>query len=199
MSILKRSSSAICVALVVMAAAGTAQGQDYPTRPVRIISGFGPGSAGDMLARIVSQKLSPALGQQFIIEHKPGGGSNIAAEFVARAPADGYTLFLGTSANTINATLSPNLSFDFSKDFAPVTLMGSVPNILVVHPALGVGNVQELIALARSKPEQNVPSRPRMTMTRTSPSASARLTAWSSSSSSCWLTQFFLWGRLSQM
>jgi len=154
MGILKRSSSAVCVALVAMIAAGTARAQDYPTRPVRIISGFGPGSAGDMLARIVSQKLSPALGQQFIIEHKPGGGSNIAAEFVARAPADGYTLFLGTSANTINATLSSNLSFDFSKDFAPVTLMGSVPNILVVHPDLGVGNVQELIALAKSKPDQ---------------------------------------------
>jgi tripartite-type tricarboxylate transporter receptor subunit TctC len=154
MRISKRSSSAICAALVAVVTAGAAHGQDYPTRPVRIISGFGPGSAGDMLARIVSQKLSPTLGQQFIIEHKPGGGSNIAAEFVARAPADGYTLFLGTSANTINATLSSNLSFDFSKDFAPVTLMGSVPNILVVHPTLGVGNVQELIALARSKPDQ---------------------------------------------
>src|SRR3954452_2759237 len=105
MGILKRSSSAICVALVVMVAAATARAQDYPTRPVRIISGFGPGSAGDMLARIGSQKVSPALGQQFIIEHKPGGARNLPTEFAARAPADGYTLFLGTSANTINATL----------------------------------------------------------------------------------------------
>src|SRR6476620_10594248 len=125
-----------------MLAARTSRATEYPTRQASTISGFGPGSAGDMLARIMSQKLSPALGQQFIIEHKPGGGSNIAAEFVSRAPADGYTLFLGTSANTINATLSSNLSFDFTRDFAPVTLMGSVPNILVVHPDLGVGNVQ---------------------------------------------------------
>jgi tripartite-type tricarboxylate transporter receptor subunit TctC len=114
MGVLKQSSSAICIALAITLAAGTVRAQDYPARPIRIISGFGPGSAGDMLARIVSQKLGPTLGQQLIIEHKPGGGSNIAADFVARAPADGYTLFLGTSANTINATLSSNLSFDFT-------------------------------------------------------------------------------------
>lgn len=154
MGILKQSTLALCMALAATLVAAPVRAQDYPSRPVRIISGFGPGSAGDMLARIVSQKLSPALGQQFIIEHKPGGGSNIAAEFVARAPADGYTLFLGTSANTINATLSSNLSFDFTKDFAPITLMGSVPNILVAHPALGVTNVRELIALAKAKPDQ---------------------------------------------
>jgi tripartite-type tricarboxylate transporter receptor subunit TctC len=154
MGVLKQSSSAICIALAITLAAGTVRAQDYPARPIRIISGFGPGSAGDMLARIVSQKLGPTLGQQLIIEHKPGGGSNIAADFVARAPADGYTLFLGASANTINATLSSNLSFDFTRDFAPITLMGSVPNVLVVHPALGVANVQELIALAKSKPDE---------------------------------------------
>ena len=169
---------------MALVAAGTAQGQDYPTRPVRIISGFGPGSAGDMLARIVSQKLSPALGQQFIIEHKPGGGSNIAAEFVARAPADGYTLFLGTSANTINATLSSNLSFDFTKDFAPITLMGSVPNILVAHPALGVANIQELIALQRPSPTKSSMRRRASDLCRTCP-ASCSISWWASNWCMC--------------
>jgi len=154
MNVLQRSLLAICAVLAAALAAVTVRAQDYPTRPVRIISGFGPGSAGDLLARTIGQKLNQSLGQQFIIEHKPGGGSNIAAEYVVRAPADGYTLFVGTSANTINAALSPNLSFDFGKDLAPITLMGSVPNLLAVHPALAVTNVQELIAVAKSKPDQ---------------------------------------------
>jgi tripartite-type tricarboxylate transporter receptor subunit TctC len=139
--------------LIALVAVASAAAQDYPTRPVRIISGFGPGSAGDVLTRIIAPKLSQSLGQQFVIEHKPGSGSNIAAEFVARSPADGYTLFIATSANTINANLS-TLSFDFVKDFAPIVRMGSIPNMLVVHPSLGVANVGELIALAKSKPEQ---------------------------------------------
>jgi tripartite-type tricarboxylate transporter receptor subunit TctC len=131
-----------------------AHAQDYPTRSVRIISGFGPGSAGDTLARIVSQKLSPMLGQQIVIEHKPGAGSNLAAEYVVRSPADGYTLFLATSANTINATFSPNLSFNLSKDLAPITLLGSVPNVIAVNSEVGVSNVRELIAVAKAKPDK---------------------------------------------
>jgi tripartite-type tricarboxylate transporter receptor subunit TctC len=153
MHVSKRSLLAICIALATCLVE-TVWAQDYPTRPVRIVSGFGPGSAGDLLARAIGQKLNQSLGQQFIVEHKPGGGSNIAAEYVVRAGADGYTLFVGTSANTINANLSPNLSFDFAKDLAPITLMGSVPNLLAVHPSLGVSNVQELIAAAKSKPDQ---------------------------------------------
>jgi len=128
--------------------------QDYPTKPVHIISGFGAGSAGDVLVRLLVPKLSQSMGQQFIVEYKPGAGSNIAAEFVVRAPADGYTLFLGTSANTINATFSPNLSFDFAKDLAPIAQLGSVPNLFVINPSLGVTNLREFIALARSQPGQ---------------------------------------------
>src|SRR5215212_11956062 len=90
----------------------------------------------------------------FVVENKPGAGSNLAAEFVARAPKDGYTLLMATTANAINQSLSPNLNFDFAKDLAPVTLVASVPNVLVARPSLGASSVQELIALTKAKPEQ---------------------------------------------
>lgn len=142
------------LAALVVVAALPAIAQDYPARAVRIIIGFGPGSSGDITARILAQRFNEKLGQQFVVENKPGGGSNLAAEFVARAPKDGHTLLMATTANAINQTLSPNLNFDFAKDLTPVTLVASVPNVLVVHPALGISTVQELIALAKSKPEQ---------------------------------------------
>jgi tripartite-type tricarboxylate transporter receptor subunit TctC len=126
---------------------------DYPTRPVRIIVGFGAGAVADTPARLLAQKLGQSLGQQFVVENRPGAGSNIAAESVARAVADGHTLFMATSANTINATTS-NLAFDVTRDFAPIALVCAVPNMLVAHPSLGVDNLQQLIALAKAKPEQ---------------------------------------------
>ena len=140
------------VALALLAAAPTAQAEDFPARPVRIIVGFGPGASADITARVLANRMSQILGQQFVVENKPGAGSSIAAEFVARAPKDGYTLLLGTSANLTNAVITSNLSFDFVKDFSPITIVTSLPVILAVHPSLGVGSVQELIALAKSKP-----------------------------------------------
>lgn len=134
-------------------AAAVAEG-DYPSRPVRIVVGFGPGSAADVTARVLAQRLSKTMGQQFIIENKPGGGSTVAADQIVRGPKDGYTLFMGTVANVINAVMQPNLAFDFSKDFAPIAYASSSPNILVVHPSTGVTNVKELIALLKAKPEQ---------------------------------------------
>jgi tripartite-type tricarboxylate transporter receptor subunit TctC len=128
--------------------------QDYPSRSVKIIIGFGPGATADITARVLAQRFNEKLGQQFVVENKPGAGSNLAADFVARAPKDGYTLLMATTANAINQTVSPNLTFDFAKDLAPVTLVASVPNVLVAHPSLGLSTVQELIALAKSKPEQ---------------------------------------------
>jgi Uncharacterized protein conserved in bacteria len=127
---------------------------DYPSRPVRIIVGFGPGSAADLTARVVAQRLSRTMGQQFIVENKPGGGSTVAADQVVRGAKDGYTLFMGTVANVINAVMQPNLAFDFSRDLAPIVYTTSSPNILVVHPSTGVNNVKELIALLKAKPEQ---------------------------------------------
>ena len=131
--------------------AATAQ-TAYPNKPVRLLAGFPPGTAADITARLASQKLSQALGQQFVVENRPGASSTIAAEMVVRAPKDGYTLLIGSVANTINASLLKNLSYNFEKDLAPVVLLSTAPNILVVHPSLPVHSVQELIAYAKPRP-----------------------------------------------
>ena len=146
----------LCFGLfLIMGLAATAAAEgDYPSRPVRIVVGFGPGSAADLTARVVAQRLSRTMGQQFIVENKPGGGSTVAAEQVVRGPKDGYTLFVGTVANVINGVMQPNLAFDFSRDLAPIVYATSSPNILVVHPSTGVNNVKELIAVLKAKPEQ---------------------------------------------
>jgi len=140
------------LAAVLLAAMPAARAEDYPTRPVRIIVGFGPGASADITARVLANRMSQIAGQQFVVENKPGAGSNLAADFVAHAPKDGYTLLIGTSANLTNAVISSNLPFDFIKDFAPITLATTLPVILVVHPSLGVNSVQELIARAKAKP-----------------------------------------------
>jgi len=130
----------------------TAAAQDYPARPVRIIIGFGPGASGDVAARVLAQYLTAKLGAQFVVENRPGAGSNIATNFVAHAPKDGYTLLQGTVANTINPAITPNLNFDFANDFTPIALFTTLPNILVVHPSTGARSVKDLIRLARAKP-----------------------------------------------
>lgn len=138
------------VALGLTAAAA----QDYPTRPVRLIVGFGPGASGDVAARVIAPPLGRLLGQQFVVENRTGAGSNIATNFVAHAAKDGYTLLLGTIGNTINASYAQNLSFDFLADFTPIVMLATQPNILVVHPSVRVKSVAELVALAHAKPEQ---------------------------------------------
>jgi tripartite-type tricarboxylate transporter receptor subunit TctC len=151
---LKHIAGAFVIVLLALLC-GPAHCEDpYPTRSVRIIVGFGPGSSADIAARLIGQKIGAILGQQIVVESRPGASSNIATEYVAHAPKDGYTLLFGTVANTINATLSKNLSFDFTHDFSPVALVVTLPNILVVHPSLGVDNVRALIELAKSKPQQ---------------------------------------------
>ena len=130
----------------------TVKAQTYPTRPVRITVGFGPGASGDIAARVLAQALGRLLGQQFIVENRSGAGSMIATGLVAHAANDGYTLLQGTVANTINPIITPNLGFDFVKDFAPISLFATLPNILVVHPSLGVRSLDEFIKLAHEKP-----------------------------------------------
>jgi tripartite-type tricarboxylate transporter receptor subunit TctC len=144
----------IALFLIMGLPATAAADGDYPSRPVRIIVGFGPGSAADLTARVVAQRLSRTMGQQFVVENKPGGGSTVAADQVVRGSKDGYTLFMGTVANVINGVMQPNLAFDFSRDLAPIVYATSSPNILVVHPSTGVNNVKELIGLLKAKPEQ---------------------------------------------
>src|SRR5215203_3079705 len=144
----------IAAALLIAAVAGNAARaqSDYPNKPIRIVVGFTPGSVADITARVLSNRMGQILGQTVVVENKPGAGSNLAAEFVARAPKDGYRLFLPGSANIANAAINPNLPFDIAKDFAPIALVNSVAVILVVHPSLEISNVQQLIALAKSKP-----------------------------------------------
>jgi tripartite-type tricarboxylate transporter receptor subunit TctC len=124
----------------------------YPTRPVRIISGFPPGGVNDTYARLIGQWLSERLGKRFIVENRSGAGGNIAAELVARSAPDGYTLLLTTSADAWNATLYDSLKFNFIEDFTPVATISRGPGLLVVHPSLPSKSVPELLANARSNP-----------------------------------------------
>jgi tripartite-type tricarboxylate transporter receptor subunit TctC len=150
MLVIGLATFAACLGAPLFASAATAQ--DYPARPVRIIIGFGPGASGDVAARVLAQYLTAKLGAQFVVENRPGAGSNIATNFVAHAPKDGYVLLQGTVANTINPAITPNLNFDFAKDFTPIALFTTLPNILVVHPSTGARSVKDLIRLARAKP-----------------------------------------------
>lgn len=125
--------------------------QQYPSRPVRIIVGFGAGSTADVLARLISPRLAKTLGQQFVVENRPGAGSMLAAEAVARAASDGHTLFMATIANVIAPALGAK--FALSEDLAPIVLIGSTPNVFIVHPSVSAMNVQELIALAKANPQ----------------------------------------------
>ena len=126
--------------------------QTYPARPVRLIAGFAPGGSVDITARLIGLWLSERLGRPFVIENRPGAGSSIATEAVVRAPADGYTLLLITSANSINATLYENLNFNFIRDIAPIAGIMRVPNVLEVNLSVPAKNVPELIAYAKANP-----------------------------------------------
>jgi tripartite-type tricarboxylate transporter receptor subunit TctC len=125
---------------------------DYPTRPVRWINGFAPGGAPDVIARLLGQWLAARLGQNFVIENRPGAGTNIATETVARAPADGYTLLLVASPNLINASLYGHLPFDFVRDIAPVGTIGRNPFVMVTNAAFPAKTVAEFIAYAKANP-----------------------------------------------
>ena len=135
-----------------LAGIGNAAALDYPTRPVRWIVTYPPGGATDITARIMAQWLSERLGQQFIIENKPGGGNNIGTEAAIHSPADGYTLVLVNPANAINATLYPKLSFNFMKDIAPVGGIMRVPNVMEVNPSFPAKTVAEFITYAKANP-----------------------------------------------
>jgi tripartite-type tricarboxylate transporter receptor subunit TctC len=130
----------------------SASALDYPTRPVHIVAGYPPGLSPDIIARLIAQAASERLGQQFIVDNRPGAASNIGTEVVAHATPDGYTLLLTVSANAINATLYPHLNFSFARDLTPVGSIGRTPFVIVVNPQLPVKSVPELIAYAKANP-----------------------------------------------
>jgi tripartite-type tricarboxylate transporter receptor subunit TctC len=137
----------------VPAASGLAFADTYPSRPVRLIVGFTAGAASDVVARIFAREAGPLIGQQVVVENRPGAGSSIAAHYVARAPKDGYTLFLPALSSLTNEIINPTSPpLDMSKDFAPVAQLAEGPFFLTVNPSLGVKSVAELVALAKAKP-----------------------------------------------
>jgi tripartite-type tricarboxylate transporter receptor subunit TctC len=140
------------LAVAAALAPGSAHAQQYPTGPIKILVGFGPGSTADTVARLVGKHLEATLGQPVVVENRPGNSSMIAAETVARAPKDGATLFMGTIAQTL-VPIRTKAKFDLRKDMAPVALLGIVPNLLVAHPSVPAKNVQALVALTRAKPD----------------------------------------------
>jgi tripartite-type tricarboxylate transporter receptor subunit TctC len=148
-----RAAALIAGLYALLAIAVPAQAANYPNRPVTLVVAFTPGGPSDVLARIVGKKMEELLGQPFIIENRPGAGGNIAAESVARAPADGYTLLMGNnSILATNQSLYKHLNFDPEKDFVPITLVGTQANILVVNPEVPAHSLKELIAYCEARP-----------------------------------------------
>ncbi len=146
----------LVVLLPILAAIGLAigptQAQTYPDRPIRVVNGFAAGGGTDLLLRTLLPKLGEILGQQLIIDYRPAAGGNLAMDIVAKAAPDGYTLLMGSPGLAINPSLYRDLAFDPLRDFAPISLIGTVQNVLVVNPALPVHSVAELVALARKEP-----------------------------------------------
>jgi len=146
---------AIAIAFATAALANIdASAQGYPQKTVRIVVPYAPGGNTDFTARVIAAKLIDVFGQQVVVENRPGGGTNIGSELVAKAPADGYTLLMGGASNAINMSFYPKMPYDTLRDFAPVILCVKGANVLSVHPSLPAKNLQELIALAKARPGQ---------------------------------------------
>jgi len=151
-------SGAMMTVQIVSAAAPAEQA--YPARPVRIILPFAPTGGSDVIARIIAQKLSESLSQTVVVDNRPGAGANIGIGIAAKAPADGYTILLASSAFTVNPTLYAKIPYEPFKDFQPLTCAGSSPNLMAIHPSLPAKNVNELVALVRSQPAKHSYSSP---------------------------------------
>jgi tripartite-type tricarboxylate transporter receptor subunit TctC len=153
------STRLLLTAAAVLAAAGAAHAAQpattYPTKVVRIIVPLVAGGPTDLLARLIAQPLGERMGQQFVIDNRPGAGGNIGAELAAKSPPDGYTLFMGTSGPlSINVSVYPSIGYDPVRDFAPIILAASAPFVVVVHPALPANNIKQLVALVKARPGQ---------------------------------------------
>jgi tripartite-type tricarboxylate transporter receptor subunit TctC len=149
-SFVRRVAQALFAAALLLL--GTFANAAWPDRPIHIVLGFAPGGGSDILLRTITPALSEALGQPIVVDNRPGAGGNIAMQVVAQAAPDGYTLLMGTPGLATNPSLYPNLGFDPLRDFAPVALVGSVQNVLIVRPTLPVNSVAELVAYAKAHP-----------------------------------------------
>ncbi len=145
---------ALLCAPAILAGAGTAMAQQYPSKPIRILVGFAAGGPADVAARTIGQKLTEKWGQQVIVDIRPGAGGNIATELAAKSPPDGYTLLEPAFAHAVNPVLYSKLPFDATRDFTPILLFASIANILVVHPSMPVTSVKDLLAFAKARPNQ---------------------------------------------
>ena len=139
----------VCVAATIAAGA---MAQDWPSKPIRMIVPYPPAGGTDIVARIVNDKLGPALGATIVVDNKGGAAGNVGTDLAAKSPADGYTILFTLSSHTINPKLYAKLPFDVERDFAAVSLAAMIPQILVAHPSVPVNNVQELIAYAKANP-----------------------------------------------
>ena len=151
----KIAIAALSAAAALSLSSTTVVAQAYPARPIRVVVPFSPGGAVDGPMRLIGQELSKRMGQGIVVENKPGAGATIGSDIVAKSPADGYTLLLASQTNAISATLYPKLPFDPIEDFAPVSLIGREPGVVVVHPSLPVKTLQEFIAYAKERPGQD--------------------------------------------
>jgi len=159
----------LCLALVFGAAAQAAAAQGYPSKPIRMVVAFPPGGSTDLAARALGEKLAAALGQPVVIDNKPGASGNIGADFVAKSPADGHTLLMAATSFVTAPAFFPKLGWDPAKDFAPISLVATVPIIVVVHPGLPVYNPRDLIAYSKAHPGKlNLASPGAATLTRLS-------------------------------
>jgi tripartite-type tricarboxylate transporter receptor subunit TctC len=143
--------SGFLLAIAVLLAALPIAAQNYPSKPVRVIVGFAPGGATDIISRMISPRLTAAFGQTFVVENRPGADSLIASELVARAEPDGHLIYFISSGHTVNQSLYKNVSFDAVKDFSSITMVGDVPNVVVVHPTLPVKSMREFVDLAKKR------------------------------------------------
>jgi len=153
MNVSRRKLLHLAAGTVALPTLGTiARADRYPSRPVRLILGYAPGASPDIVCRLMGQWLAERLGQPFVVENRPGAGSNLGTEMVVRAPADGYTLLYTTTANATNATLYEHLNFNFIRDIAPISGVIRVPNLVTVNPSLPISSIPQLIEVAKAKP-----------------------------------------------
>jgi len=138
--------------VLCLAGQAWAQAPKFPAKPIRMVVGYAPGGGSDIMGRLMAQQITEALGQQVIVENRPGAAQNVAAELVAKSPADGYTLFLSSAALGINVSLYSKINYDPIKDFAPVAVFATSPNLLVVHPSFPARSVKEFVAVAKKNP-----------------------------------------------